>query len=141
MSNDMSLFFADAIEQVEAVPFVVSDRIKDKEKKPVEWLLRPISEDQNDVIRKSATRKNKGKNGMQLPEVDSSEYVAKLVAACVVYPNLNDAELQRSYGVRGADVVVRKMLLSGEYAALCEKVQEINGFDKDVNELADEVKN
>ncbi|MNC83125.1 Phage XkdN-like protein [compost metagenome] len=59
----------------------------------------------------------------------------------VVYPDLKDAELQKSYGVLGADQLLRKMLLPGEYATLLQKVQSINGFDKDVNELADEVKN
>jgi len=31
--------------------------------------------------------------------------------------------------------------LPGEYTALIQKVQELNGFDKELNELVDEVKN
>ena len=67
--------------------------------------------------------------------------MAKLVVASVVFPDLKDAELQKSYGVLGADQLLRKMLLPGEYATLLQKVQEVNGFDRDVNELAEEVKN
>jgi hypothetical protein len=139
--SDLSLFFAGNAATPETEDFVVSDRFKDKEGKPVPWQIKPISEEENGAIRTSATRKVKAKNGMQVPETNTGEYLAKLAAACVVFPNLNDAELQKSYGVRGADAVVRKMLLSGEYASLIGKIQEINGFDKDVNELADEVKN
>ncbi|MGG1597611.1 phage tail assembly chaperone [Paenibacillus naphthalenovorans] len=139
--SDLSVFFAGNAAVPETEEFVVSERFKDKEGKPIHWQFRPISEEENDAIRASATRKVKGKNGVMVPETNTSEYLAKLAAACVVYPNLNDAELQKSYGVRGADVLIRKMLLSGEYAGLIGKIQEINGFDKDINDLAEEVKN
>nr|WP_307860498.1 hypothetical protein [Paenibacillus cisolokensis] len=33
------------------------------------------------------------------------------------------------------------MLLAGEYATLIQKVQEINGFDKDLESRIEEVKN
>jgi hypothetical protein len=139
--SDMSLFFAENVAAPEAQEFVVSERFKDKEGKPVPWKLAPISEDENAALRKSCTHKVKGKNGVQIPETDYTAYMAKLVARCVTFPNLHDAKLQESYNVRGADELVKKMLLSGEYAGLVAKVQEINGFDRDVNELADEVKN
>lgn len=139
--SDLSLFFASNVAAPEAELFVVSDRFKDAGGKPVAWQISPITEDENSELRKSATRKIKGKNGAMVPETNYPEYLGKLVAACVKYPNLNDAKLQESYKVRGADELVRKMLLSGEYATLLVKVQEINGFDKDVNDLADEVKN
>ncbi|WP_019536757.1 phage tail assembly chaperone [Paenibacillus ginsengihumi] len=139
--SDLSLFFAGSALAPQTEDFVVSERFKDKEGRPIPWQVRPISEEENDAIRTSATRKVKGKNGVLVPETNYGEYLAKLAAACVVFPNLNDAELQKSYGVRGADTLIRKMLLSGEYANLVAKIQEINGFDKDINELADEVKN
>ena len=60
---------------------------------------------------------------------------------CVVYPDLTDAELQNSYGVMGDDNLLKKMLKSGEYAALLNKVQEINGFDITTQDLVDEAKN
>lgn len=151
--SDLSVFFAGNAVAAETEEFVVSDRFIQRDEKgnplldenqktiPVKWLLKGIPEEENDAIRSSATRKVKGKNGVMVPETNTSEYLAKLAAACVVFPNLNDAELQKSYGVRGADALIRKMLLSGEYAGLIGKIQEINGFDKDINELADEVKN
>ena len=76
-----------------------------------------------------------------MEKTDFALYTGKLVVACVVYPDLNDAALQDSYGAMGADTLVKKMLTAGEYAALLEKVQEINGYDKDMSELVDEAKN
>jgi len=140
MSN-LSMFFAGNAIASEPEAFIVSDRFRDEDGAPVEWQLRPISEEMNEQLRTSSTKRMPGKKGVMVPETNISEYMAKLVTACIVYPNLNDAELQSSYGVRGADALIRKMLLSGEYAALLEKIQQLNGFDKNVNELSDEVKN
>ncbi|MNN89462.1 Phage XkdN-like protein [compost metagenome] len=59
----------------------------------------------------------------------------------MTFPDLKNAELQKSYGVMGAEALLHKMLLPGEYANLVQKVQELNGFDADMNELVEEVKN
>jgi hypothetical protein len=54
---------------------------------------------------------------------------------------LKNPDLQRSYGVLGAESLLRKMLLPGEYVELVQHVQRLNGFDQDVNELVEQVKN
>lgn len=138
--SEFSAFFAQtaAIETTE--DFVVSKRFKDKEGKAIPWKLRSITEDENQELRKAAMKKVKGRNGVYTPEFDSNEYLAKMVGASVVYPNLKDAELQKSYGVRGAEALLRKMLLPGEFTALMEHVNALNGYDQDMNELVDEVK-
>lgn len=135
----LSAFFAQnaPAEIVEEV--VVSERFKEKGK-PIPWKLRSMTEGENEAIRKSAQRKVKDK-GVVTTETNTDEYLAKLAVASVVYPDLKDAELQKSYGVVGADQLIKRMLLPGEYATLIQKVQEINGFDKDINELSEEVKN
>ena len=70
-----------------------------------------------------------GKPGMYRQRVDTSEYQAKLMAAAVVTPNLNDAELQDSYGVMSAEELLKEMLDdAGEYTELAVKVQQISGF-------------
>jgi hypothetical protein len=140
MSN-LSLFFAQNVPVDTIEEFIVSDRFKDENGNAVAWKLRSMTEEENQECRKAATRKIKGKNGVYTPEIDPNDYMSKLMTASVVYPDLKDAELQRSYGVLGADSLLRKMLLPGEYAALGEKVQALNGFNRDMNELVDEVKN
>ena len=64
-----------------------------------------------------------------------------MCAACTVYPNLNDAELQDSYGVKSADALLKKMLMPGEYTEYKNRVMEINGYDMSMEELVDEAKN
>ncbi|RTE09303.1 phage tail assembly chaperone [Paenibacillus whitsoniae] len=139
--SEMSVFLAGNVAVETTEEFVVSERFKDSEGRPVAWVLRSITEEDNDAIRKSATKRSKSKGGQQVAEVDQTDYLSKLAVACVKFPNLKDADLQKSYSVLGAETLIRKMLLAGEYANLLLKVQEINGFDKDMNDLVDEAKN
>ena len=64
-----------------------------------------------------------------------------LAVQCVKYPDLNNAELQNSYGVMGAVTFLKTMLKPGEYQDLLKKVQEINGFDVGQDELVEQAKN
>ncbi|QWU15643.1 Phage XkdN-like tail assembly chaperone protein, TAC [Paenibacillus sophorae] len=139
--SEFSLFFAQNVSCDTTEEFIVSTRFKDKDGKPAAWKLRSMTEDENQECRKAATRKIKGKNGVYTPEIDANDYMAKLMTASVVYPDLKNAELQRSYGMLGAEALLRKMLLPGEFAALGERVQALNGFGTDMNELVDDVKN
>ncbi|AIQ71177.1 phage tail assembly chaperone [Paenibacillus graminis] len=139
--SELSMFFAQNVDCDTTEEFVVSQRFKDKEGHPVAWKLRSMTEDENQECRKAATRKVKGKNGVYTSEIDPNDYMAKLMTSSVVHPDLKNAELQRSYNVLGAEALLRKMLLPGEFAALGERVQALNGFSTDMNELVDEVKN
>lgn len=135
----LSAFFAQNATSEIIEEVVISKRFKDGDK-PIPWQVRSMTEEENEEIRKSAQRKVKDR-GVVTIDINQEDYLAKMVVASVVYPNLKDAELQKSYGVLGADKLLRKMLLPGEYSALLQSVQSINGFDKDINDLADEVKN
>ncbi|AJS59851.1 phage tail assembly chaperone [Paenibacillus sp. IHBB 10380] len=139
--NDLSMFFAQNVAVEVAEEFAVSPRFKDKDDKPVKWKLRSISEEENQELRKSATKKTKGKGGVYTSDVDQNEYLSKLVVACVTFPDLKNAEIQKSYGVIGAEKLLRVMLLPGEFGNLMERITEMNGFDRDVNGLIEEVKN
>lgn len=134
-------FFAQNVQAELTEEVVISERFKDGSNQPIKWKMKTLTEQENESIRKSATRQVKGKNGARMMETDQEEYVGKLAVASVVFPDLQNTELQASYGVMGADTLLKTMLLSGEYANLLVKVQEINGFDQDINDLADEVKN
>ena len=68
-------------------------------------------------------------------------YLGKMAAACTVYPDLTDAELQNSYGVMGEDALLKEILNIGEYNNYLSKVQEVNGFDTSMDELVEEAKN
>lgn len=139
--SSLQAFFAKNAESEIVDEVVVSDRFKDENGKPIPWKIRAITEAENEQLRKAATQYVKGPGGRRVPEIQPEVYMAKVVVSSVVFPDLKNAELQKSYGVIGAEDLLKKMLLSGEYARLVQAVQEINGFDKDINELVEEVKN
>lgn len=141
MSN-FAAFMAGNANNVENVKFVASKRFVEN-KKPVEWELKAIGSDLDEAIRKECTKKVpiNGKRGQYTQETDTDKYIAKMCVNCIVYPNLNDAELQDSYGVMGAEELLKKMLLPGEYTELKAKVMEVNGYDMSMEELVDEAKN
>ena len=64
-----------------------------------------------------------------------------MAAACTVFPNLNDAELQDSYGVMGAEELITEMLdKDGEFQAYVKKCLEVSGYENNA-ELVEEAKN
>ncbi len=119
---------------------VISERFVDEKGNPIPWEIRALTAEEDEALRKLCTRKIRNK-GLVTQETNYEEYIAKMVVECVVFPNLKDKELQESYGVLGADKLVKTMLTSGEYAVLLEKVQLVNGFDVGMEELVEEAKN
>ena len=141
--SDFSAFLAENKIKHDNIKFVVSKNFRDKNGNPIEWELRALTAGEDEDIRRSATRKVKaaGRSNAYTSELDTNTYLAKMTAAAVVYPNLNDAGLQNSYKVMGAENLLRAMLSAGEYVTLSGKVAEINGFDTDASELVEEAKN
>lgn len=140
MSN-LSCFLAGNVEKRANRKVVVSERFRDKNG-PVAWEIRAISADEDEALRKSCTRRIPvvGKKNQYTQDFDANGYLARLAAAAVVYPNLNDAELQSSYGVMGAESLVKTMLYKDEFDRLTEMLVE-DSANEDMNDLVDEVKN
>ena len=142
MSN-LSAFLAGNAVADENIRFVASKRFLDEDKKPIEWEIKCITGEEDEAIRKACTKRVPipGKRGQYTRETDVNLYSGKLAAACTVFPNLNNEELQNSYGVMGAEALLKRMLKPGEYAGYLEKVQEVNGFDVLMEDLLEEAKN
>lgn len=140
--SDFSVFMAGATTKNETVKYVASKRFV-KNGEPVEWEIKPVDTDLDEAIRKECTKRIPipGKRGQFNQEVDTDKYMARLCVVCTVYPNLNDAELQDAYGVKGAEALIKKMLKPGEYTDYKAKVMEVNGYDMSMEELVDEAKN
>lgn len=140
--SDFAIFMAGNAAQEETVKYVASKRFAVKGK-PVEWEIKAIDSDLDEALRKECTKRVPvpGKRGQYNQETDTDKYLGKLCAACTVYPNLNDAALQDSYGVKTADALLKKLLKAGEYTEYKAKVMEVNGYDMSMEELVDEAKN
>ena len=133
-------FFSSSAIIPENKKVIISNRFVENGK-PIEWELRAITEDENSKIRNACTHTTKFK-GQSTTEFDKNRYLAKLCAASVVFPDLKDAELQKSYGVVGDGEVLMAMLLPGEFETLAEIAQDMNGFNlEQFEEKKEEVKN
>ncbi len=122
--------------QTENKEIIVSNRFQE-DGKPVPFIIRPISEDENKKLIKKFTKRDKRGN----ETFDQAEYVQALTASAVVFPDLSNAELQKHYNVLGESDLLAKMLYAGEYAELAAAVQDLSGIDEDINETVDGVKN
>lgn len=123
-------------EQAKNKEVIVSERFKENGK-PVPFVIRPITQQENDGLLRKYTKKDKKGNEY----FDKVSYNQNLVAAAVVEPDLENSELQRAYGTLGADKTLVAMLYVGEFATLMEAVQGLSGLDKDINDDIEEAKN
>lgn len=142
MSKSLSAFMRPNVAEIKNACFAPSPRFMGEDGKPVEWEIRCISADEYAKIRSSCIRQVPviGKKGQYTQQLDTYGFQAKVAAACTVFPDLNDAALQDSWGVTKPEDLVGAMLIGGEFDDYITEVFEVNGF-KDEPELVDEAKN
>lgn len=115
MNGKLQAFLAGAAKR-ENVRVAVSDRFLDEEGKPQLWELAPLCA--ADVQRLlSEPGAEAGRPGRLL---------LQLLAQSVVWPDLQEAELQDSWGALGAEQLLLRMLSPGEFAALQRAFVELN---------------
>lgn len=136
--KNMSLngFFKSNAKSLPDVKVVVSERFTHEDGSPIEWVLHPISTKRVEEITKRNT-KTTIKNGKKESVVNEENLNAELLEAVVLYPSLNDAELQDSYGVSSANELLSVMLYPGETQVLTNALQEVMAGTKanDIDEL------
>lgn len=133
MSSGFRDFFPDKIAMAQEEERMISPRLP---------AFRAIAVDEDEAarLRKAATRTQWVK-GVSVKEVDAEANMLSLVIACVRYPDLHDAQLQSAWSVVGAEALLKKILLPGEYAELSDWVARLCGFDQSMQELVDTAKN
>lgn len=126
------------VDPYQVVEYVVSDRFKDENGAPIKWKLKPMSPDIALQVSDDAVITDiKSKKA----EFKTSAYQKNVVVRSVIYPDLNNAELQDSYGVMNGSDLLNKMLNADEFNGLLNKCMDVNGLSKDFSEKKDEVKN
>jgi hypothetical protein len=121
--------------------YIASKRFKGEDGQPLEWVLKPIGPDEVDTIL-AACMTWAGGPGRKGREMRPNTILAnsKIAAACVVYPDLYNKELQDSYGATKPEELLKKMLTAGEYTDLGAFVMEICGYDS-FDEQVKQIKN
>lgn len=122
--------------QVENKEVVISNRFVGEDGKPEPFVIKPITQKENEQLIKKFTKKDK--KGAEI--FNRTGYVQALTASAVVSPNLADAKLQEVYGLGESEALIN-MLYVGEYAELARVVQELSGLDEDINDDIEEAKN
>lgn len=122
--------------QVDHKEVIISNRFIGEDGKPVPFVIRPITQKENEQLIKKYTKKDK--KGVE--SFNRTGYVQALTASAVISPNLADAKLQEIYGL-GESEALSSMLYVGEYAELSMAVQELSGLDQDINDDIEEAKN
>jgi hypothetical protein len=141
--GNLSAFLAENAIKIDNIKFVASKRFVGDDGNPIEWEITCMTSTEDELLRKNCTKRVQipGKRNQFTTETDYNLYLGRLAARCTVFPNLNDAELQNSYGVMSDDALLKAMLSPGEYADYLTKVQEVNGYDSNFDEKVDEAKN
>lgn len=124
--------------------YAATKSLCDEKGNPLEWEFRHITSKENEKLREQCTIEVPvtGKPNVLRPKTNLAEYVKKMIAASVVVPDLMDAELQDSYGVKKPEDLLMEMVDDpGEYNDLAAFVQKFQGFDVTFEDKVKEAKN
>ena len=128
----------------ENTTFPVTKSLVDEKGEPLQWEIKPLTTTENEKIRDDCMVDVPvvGKPNMFRPKLNTSKYIAKMLCACIVEPNLYDKELQDSYGVMTPEDLLKEMVDDpGEYQAFVGFVQDFNGFNTTLEDKVEEAKN
>lgn len=110
-----------------------SKRLKGADGNPAPFVIRVIDQETNNKLIKQATEKKKV-NGRLIEMLNSEKYGNLLIQACVVEPDLKNAELCSYYETMNPVDTINRMLSVGEYNRLVREIKLLNEID----ELADD---
>lgn len=138
MSN-LQAFMTPNTEETREV--IISDRFKDKDGKVVPFVIKSLSQAENEEIKRRTSVPMIEHNTIIGQKIDSEKYGRELVLASVTTPNFRDSELCKFYATMDPLEVPSKMLRVGEYNRLVKAINDLNGLNDDFKVLEEEAKN
>lgn len=136
---DITNFLKKSDNEKSTFEYAATRKFTDENGVAIPWVFKKLSIDEYERIRAECTSINFADKGKT--KFNNTLFNKKFVCNSVVEPNLNNAELQDSYGVKKAEDLVTLMFdNAGEYYNLLGYLLEVNGF-KSVGEYAEEAKN
>ena len=130
--------------QKENKKYVTTQSIVNDKGEPMEWEFRHLTTQEDETIRNQYTKEVPitGKPNMYRQKLDTNGYLAAMICACCIFPNLYDASLQDSYGVKTPESLLKALVDEpGEYNELAVFIQQMNGFNTSMEEAVEEAKN
>lgn len=118
-------------------PVNLEDEVKISDRIPFNFKIHAMSNELYQELQKKHTKTyRKGKMSF-----NGTGFNTDMIIECCDYPNFKDAAFVKKVGVLTPVDAIRKVLLPGEIVNLAGFIQELSGFDKDTEELREEVKN
>ncbi len=142
--SELKLFLKQNKIQKENTTYPATKSLCDEKGNPLLWEVKPLTTKESENIRESCMIEVpvKGKPNMFRPKLNTSQYLAKMMVSSIAFPNLFDAELQDSYGVKTPEELLKEMIDDpGEYNDFAAFIQEFNGFNTSMEEKVEEAKN
>ncbi|MCM1299488.1 MAG: hypothetical protein NC203_09450 [Firmicutes bacterium] len=138
--SQFSMFMRQNKKPKENAFYAATASLCDEKGSPLIWELRQITSKENEELRDSCVaERTEGRSTVQ--RLKTAEYIAKVIAASVVKPDLYNAELQDSYGVKTPVELLYALVDDpGEYGRLAAFVQRLQGFET-LEEKAEQAKN
>lgn len=127
--------FLNPVKSVDRQEVIVSSRFLGEDGKPVPFVIRPLSQAENDELIRRSTRRVKA-GGQYADKLDNTEYGRRVVVAATVEPDFKSEAMCKAYGTMDPLEVPGRMLLVGEYNRLSSAILELSGLDEDPEELA-----
>ena len=133
MSN-LSAFLNPA-SPLEKQEVVISKRFRKEDGTPTPFVIRPITQEESEALRRKSTRRSKV-NGQVTETLDSAEYGRRLIVAATVEPDFTSEDICKAYGTMDPLEVPSRMLLVGEHSKLTQAIMELSGLNDDLEEQA-----
>lgn len=109
----------------------LNERLKD-----FTFVIKPLSIEEFNKYQKLCVKVNGKKR-----EFDLKKYHELLIVNHTLTPNFKDADWLANAKVISPEALINKVLKAGEIADLAEQILNLSGFDEDVEECEEELKN
>ena len=134
--SDLSRFLKKNKKLKENVQYAVTKSLTDEKGQPLLWEIRPLTSKETNRLTDECTFQEQvpGKPNVFRNKINSTKLLQKMMVASVVFPNLNDKDLQDSYGVMTPEELITEMVDDpGEYNNFGKYLNELNGFNEGIN--------
>lgn len=118
------------------VEVVISDRFLDENGKPVPFIIKSLSHEAFETIRKRSY-KEQLVNGKKNQIIDNNLWLSRCIVESCIQPDFHDEELCHTYGCEDPFSCPSKMLLEGEIQRLGKAILALNGLDDESPELGE----
>lgn len=127
----------------ENVMYPATESLLDENGEALLWEIRPLTIKELEQMRIDCTKKVPvGKGNEYRVEEDEIKLITKVMCKSIVSPNLNNKELQDSYGVMSAEELLKEIIDSpADYDKLLGFIDRLNGLSGNPEDEVTKVKN